>query len=56
MTAASANQGGHAADDQILGDAEFRFLREFVYEHCGIALGEHKRQLVQGASRAACAR
>jgi chemotaxis protein methyltransferase CheR len=32
----------------LLGAAEFRFLRDFVYEHCGIALGEHKRQLVQG--------
>ncbi|OOG46485.1 chemotaxis protein CheR [Rhodanobacter sp. C06] len=32
----------------MLGEAEFRFLRDFVYEHCGIALGEHKRQLVQG--------
>ena len=31
-----------------LGDAEFRFLREFVLQHCGISLGEHKRQLVQG--------
>jgi chemotaxis protein methyltransferase CheR len=32
----------------LLGDAEFHFLREFVHQHCGIALGEHKRQLVQG--------
>jgi chemotaxis protein methyltransferase CheR len=32
----------------VLGDAEFEFLRKFVYEHCGISLGEHKRQLVQG--------
>lgn len=31
-----------------LGDGEFAFLRAFVYEHCGISLGEHKRQLVQG--------
>jgi chemotaxis protein methyltransferase CheR len=31
-----------------LGDGEFTFLRTFVYEHCGISLGEHKRQLVQG--------
>ena len=31
-----------------LGDGEFNFLRTFVYEHCGISLGEHKRQLVQG--------
>ena len=29
-----------------LGDSEFTFLRTFVYEHCGISLGEHKRQLV----------
>lgn len=32
----------------LLGDAEFQFLRDFVYKHCGIALGEQKRQLVQG--------
>jgi chemotaxis protein methyltransferase CheR len=31
-----------------LSEAEFNFLRNFVYEHCGISLGEHKRQLVQG--------
>ena len=31
-----------------LGEAEFAFLREFVLQHCGIALGDHKRQLVQG--------
>lgn len=32
----------------LLGDTEFRFLRDFVREHCGISLGDHKRQLVQG--------
>jgi chemotaxis protein methyltransferase CheR len=32
----------------VLGDGEFQFLRAFVYEHCGIALSEQKRQLVQG--------
>ena len=31
-----------------LSEAEFNFLRSFVYEHCGISLGDHKRQLVQG--------
>lgn len=31
-----------------LGDADFQYLRAFVLEHCGIALGDHKRQLVQG--------
>lgn len=31
-----------------LGDAEFQFLRGFVLQHCGISLGEHKHQLVQG--------
>ncbi|MDQ7995169.1 MAG: protein-glutamate O-methyltransferase [Luteibacter sp.] len=31
-----------------LGDADFAFLRDFVLQHCGISLGEHKRQLVQG--------
>ncbi len=37
-----------AGDGPRLGDAEFQFLRKFVREHCGISLGEHKRQLVQG--------
>ncbi|WP_430392088.1 CheR family methyltransferase [Dyella sp. 20L07] len=41
--AAVAGMGG-----PTLGNAEFEFLRAFVYEHCGISLGEHKRQLVQG--------
>jgi chemotaxis protein methyltransferase CheR len=31
-----------------LGEAEFTFLREFVLQQCGISLGDHKRQLVQG--------
>ena len=31
-----------------LGDSDFAFLSDFVYKHCGIVLGEHKRQLVQG--------
>ena len=31
-----------------LGAVEFQFLRAFVLQHCGIALGEHKQQLVQG--------
>jgi chemotaxis protein methyltransferase CheR len=38
-----ANGGG-----PLLGDVEFQFLRDFVYRHCGIALSEQKRQLVQG--------
>jgi chemotaxis protein methyltransferase CheR len=32
----------------VLGDRDFHFLREFVLQHCGIALSEQKRQLVQG--------
>lgn len=32
----------------VLGQADFQYLRAFVLEHCGIALGEHKHQLVQG--------
>jgi Methylase of chemotaxis methyl-accepting proteins len=31
-----------------LGNAEFQFLRAFVLQQCGISLGEHKHQLVQG--------
>lgn len=43
------NNGGVAAvGGPLLGNAEFEFLRAFVYEQCGISLGEHKRQLVQG--------
>jgi chemotaxis protein methyltransferase CheR len=34
-----------------LGEKEFGFLREFVLKHCGISLGDHKRQLVQGRLR-----
>lgn len=40
-----ANTASGYAD---LRDAEFEFLRGFVRQHCGIALNEHKRQLVQG--------
>jgi chemotaxis protein methyltransferase CheR len=36
------------ATGPVLGDVDFQFLREFVLEHCGISLGDHKRQLVQG--------
>jgi chemotaxis protein methyltransferase CheR len=32
----------------LLGDAEFEFLRHVVGQNAGIALGPHKRQLVQG--------
>jgi len=43
-----ADAGLVAGHGPRLGDAEFQFLRSFVLEHCGISLGEHKRQLVQG--------
>ena len=33
---------------QALNDTEFRFLSAFVTRHCGITMGEHKRQLLQG--------
>lgn len=36
------------ANGPLLGDADFQFLRGFVHQHCGIALSEQKRQLVQG--------
>lgn len=39
---------GTAMHGPVLGTGEFQFLREFVLQHCGISLGEHKRQLVQG--------
>ncbi len=40
--------GVAGANGPLLADAEFQFLRRFVHEHCGIALSEQKRQLVQG--------
>ena len=50
--AALANNGDAVvlagATGPSLGDADFAFLRDFVLQHCGISLGEHKRQLVQG--------
>jgi chemotaxis protein methyltransferase CheR len=42
------NASASGVGGPLLGDAEFQFLRDFVYQHCGIALGEQKRQLVQG--------
>jgi chemotaxis protein methyltransferase CheR len=45
---ALAHDGATVAGGPLLGDAEFRFLRDFVHRHCGIALSEQKRQLVQG--------
>lgn len=37
-----------SGEGPMLGDVEFHYLRRFVLEQCGISLGEHKRQLVQG--------
>ena len=48
MTATAEAPADSASNASVLGDAEFEFLRKFVYQHCGISLGEHKRQLVQG--------
>jgi chemotaxis protein methyltransferase CheR len=52
MNALVSNHGGAVvpagATGPTLGEAEFAFLRDFVLRHCGISLGEHKRQLVQG--------
>lgn len=36
------------AGGPTLGDKDFEFLREFVLAQCGISLGDHKKQLVQG--------
>jgi chemotaxis protein methyltransferase CheR len=46
LTESNATQAGIGGP--LLGDADFQFLREFVYQHCGISLSEQKRQLVQG--------
>lgn len=42
------NPTAAGASGPLLGDADFHYLRAFVLEHCGIALGDQKRQLVQG--------
>jgi chemotaxis protein methyltransferase CheR len=39
---------GTLGNGPVLGNAEFQFLRGFVLQQCGISLGEHKHQLVQG--------
>jgi len=44
----NGDAAGLAGAGPSLGEAEFAFLREFVLQHCGISLGDHKRQLVQG--------
>lgn len=46
--AAAAGAPASAMNGPSLGDEDFAFLRRFVYEQCGIALSEQKRQLVQG--------
>lgn len=49
VAAAAERDAPPAGGDMAqLGGDEFRFLREFVREHLGISLGEHKTQLVQG--------
>jgi len=47
-TGIPASGGAATAIGPVLEDAEFHFLRDFVYRYCGIALSEQKRQLVQG--------
>ena len=42
---------GESVEAAQLSDSAFAFLSEFVHRHCGIVLGEHKRQLVQGRLR-----
>jgi len=45
---ATAGSSAAGYNGPSLRDAEFAFLRQFVYDQCGIALSEQKRQLVQG--------
>ncbi|GLQ48924.1 CheR family methyltransferase [Dyella flava] len=47
-TLSDLNPAASGTGSLSLGDADFQFLRDFVYQHCGISLGEQKRQLVQG--------
>jgi chemotaxis protein methyltransferase CheR len=44
----AAGTSGSGIGGPVLADNEFAFLRKFVYDQCGIALSEQKRQLVQG--------
>jgi chemotaxis protein methyltransferase CheR len=46
--AAAEGAPASAMNGPSLGDEDFAFLRRFVYDQCGIALSEQKRQLVQG--------
>ncbi len=43
-----ATRSGSTGSSPGLGEREFKFLAQFVYQHSGIVLGPHKRQLVQG--------
>ncbi|NYE28845.1 chemotaxis protein methyltransferase CheR [Rhodanobacter sp. K2T2] len=47
-TPENASLTSTAAFGFVLADEDFAFICSFVYQHCGIVLGEHKRQLVQG--------
>jgi chemotaxis protein methyltransferase CheR len=47
-TLADASVTATALSGATLADDDFAFLCSFVYKHCGIVLGEQKRQLVQG--------
>lgn len=38
--------GGHLERDLILTDADFRRIRELIYQRAGIVLAEHKREMV----------
>lgn len=46
--AAVASAAASGSSVQSLRDPEFRFLSEFVTRHCGITMGDQKRQLLQG--------
>ena len=45
---AKSDPAAAGSNGPVLQTAEFVFLRRFVLEHCGISLGDHKHQLVQG--------
>lgn len=44
--AGSWGSGGHIERDLILTDADFRRIRELIYQRAGIVLAEHKREMV----------
>jgi chemotaxis protein methyltransferase CheR len=48
LTSVSRVPGSEPATRAELAEADFHYIRALLYEHAGIALGAHKREMVQG--------